>query len=482
MPDIKISSHRELFHFQSSTSRSGRPEHLPLKIAVLADLSGRPSASRPAPVLRRIDKDNFDSVFARLKVALNLPHHEQAVVFEEIEDLHPDYLYQKLPIFTRIEKFKQSLPKLSSAALSAELAALGIELDAPLETPEYSSEPSGLLDSVLDQQIQVPVSSSPFQTLIQDIVAPYTEDKRDPRVDELAAALDDLAGSLMRELLHSPAFRQCEASWRSLAWLNRVLDTDRENHLYALDLDAAGLAQEFSAEQTDLTETALFQLLVAQQNVAGGQPFDVIVLDTPLSADPESLRLLSAMGGIASAAGATLLADGRALLGGEHWFEHLEQKTSPPVLQPALADLWQTLRSQAYAAQMYLSAPGYMVRLPYGANTRSCDVLAFEELVDTIPTKSYLWGNGAYILCRVMSENRGLVESAGSSACRTVIEGLPVHVQNVHGESMVMPPAEVYLSDRQVASLNNLGFTALRSVLHRDALMVDAWCSLSSIE
>lgn len=482
MPDIKISSQRELFEFQTSASRPNKSENQPLKIVVLADLSGRPLEDRSAPVLRRIDKDNFDSVFAGARVALNLPHHDQPLKLEEFDDLHPDFLYQKHPVFERIRELKRQLPNIRTGSdLQNELAELGIRYEATAVAPQEIPEGAGLLDSVLEQHTHAPTQRSPVQALIEGIVAPFAEAKRDPQIAEIATALDALANALMQELLHSPAFKQCEASWRSLAWLNRALDTDRQCQLYVVDVHPSELRQAGSDKQTDFTQTLLYQLLVDQPRVAGGQPFDAIVLDTPLVADAQSVQLISAMGALAGAAGAILLGDGRALVGGADWHQYLEQK-SCPVLQSPLAEQWQVLRTQAAAAQTFLSAPGCLLRLPYGAKTRSCEYLPFEELAESDSTENYLWGSGAYLLCCLLVENQGQVTPAASSAWQSVIEGLPMHVRTREGETEITPPAEVYLTDRETTLLRQWGFTALRSVQHRDAIQVDAWCSLAASE
>lgn len=478
MPDIKISNPREFFEFQASSVGAGKAGHQPLKIVVLADLSGRPLDDRPQATLRRVDKDNFDSVFARTQVSLRLPYHEQAFTFQSVDDLHPDHLYQHHPVFERIRALKSQLPQIRTGlALQAELANLGIELNDAPAAPRYTAESSALLDSVLAQPASLP-HYSPAQALIQDIVAPYVEAKRDPEVEKIADALDELACATLRELLHSPAFKQCEASWRSLDWLNRVLDTDRQCHLYVLDIHPHELMHVCSAEPSDFTQTNVYQMLVDHQAVAGGQAFDVFVLDTPLAADAQNLKLLSGLGDMANTVGATLLASGRSLLGGADWYKYLEKKTCP-VLQPPLSDLWRALCTQAAAAKTYLSAPGFLVRLPYGPKTRSCEYLPFEEFTDSDSAESYLWGNGAYLLCMLLAERAGRASSSEGRVRQSVIEGLSMHVQKVEGDTLITPPAELYLSDREAAQLNSWGFTVLRSVLHRDAVTVDNWCSLA---
>jgi type VI secretion system protein ImpC len=76
---------------------------------VLADFSGRPSRARTGNRLANsrillVDRDNFDSVPAKLGSEVNLPiggNSALTVRFSELEDFHPDRLFERTEMFRR---------------------------------------------------------------------------------------------------------------------------------------------------------------------------------------------------------------------------------------------------------------------------------------------------------------------------------------------------------------------------------------------
>ena len=75
----------------------------PFRVLLAGDFSGRSwRENDPAPfVPKRIDRDNFDDVLASMKIRLNL--HGISLPVRELEDFHPDRIYQ-LPLFEEIDK------------------------------------------------------------------------------------------------------------------------------------------------------------------------------------------------------------------------------------------------------------------------------------------------------------------------------------------------------------------------------------------
>jgi type VI secretion system protein ImpC len=84
-------------------------EGTPFRIALLADFSGRPSRARTGNRLANsrtllVDRDNFDSVPAKLGSEVNLPiggNSALTVRFSELEDFHPDRLFERTEMFRR---------------------------------------------------------------------------------------------------------------------------------------------------------------------------------------------------------------------------------------------------------------------------------------------------------------------------------------------------------------------------------------------
>src|SRR5436309_14989216 len=86
----------------------------PFRILLLGDFSGaapRPPAGWKA---RAIDRDNFEEVMARVGPAFS------GMRFREMDDFHPDRIYQENPLFQRLRDVRQ---KLEEPATFAEAAA-----------------------------------------------------------------------------------------------------------------------------------------------------------------------------------------------------------------------------------------------------------------------------------------------------------------------------------------------------------------------
>ena len=123
-----------------------RPDsETPFRVAILGDFSGRENRAvldarlqGRKPVL--IDRDNFEDVMARLAPELHLPLGGPGgpripVRFRELNDFHPDHLYESLKIFQAVlvrsrerpracvgtSAWPRDIPALRARALRAEL-------------------------------------------------------------------------------------------------------------------------------------------------------------------------------------------------------------------------------------------------------------------------------------------------------------------------------------------------------------------------
>src|SRR5688572_25992573 len=96
-----------------AVAKSARPAQKTrsFRIAVLGDFSARANrgeletgAALAARKALKVDVDNFDEIIERLGLKLTLPIGDASVEIEiaNLDDLHPDQLYGKLPIFSEL--------------------------------------------------------------------------------------------------------------------------------------------------------------------------------------------------------------------------------------------------------------------------------------------------------------------------------------------------------------------------------------------
>ena len=97
----------------------------PFRILVAGDFSGGTGKNRRTI---EIDRDNFDAVMERVAPELSLPFGSGDVVlkFRELDDFHPDRLFQNLAPFQKLRELRAGLedgsiapPPLASASASA---------------------------------------------------------------------------------------------------------------------------------------------------------------------------------------------------------------------------------------------------------------------------------------------------------------------------------------------------------------------------
>ncbi|MDQ3997930.1 MAG: type VI secretion system contractile sheath small subunit, partial [Gemmatimonadota bacterium] len=121
------------------------------RIAVLGDFSGRTNrglvetgralaARRPV----RVDRDNVDDVIARFAPELHLSFGDAqtGVRFSELDDFHPDRLYERLPAFRALRETRER------AAAPVPLGEIGRQ-GGRASTGRAAGPPGNLLDEIL---------------------------------------------------------------------------------------------------------------------------------------------------------------------------------------------------------------------------------------------------------------------------------------------------------------------------------------------
>ncbi len=462
-------------------------------MVILADFSGRDHSASGSSLSQRkivaIDRDNFDDVFAQFKVQCDLPLADEPVVFTELDDMHPDFIYEHVPLF---EKFRQLKRKLKSPSSFAEAAAKidqwgTAEPSVPAASRAgavSSDDPAAsLLDDIL--ALGAPTQAGkPFdvQALLRDIASPYLSPKPDPKLDDYVRTVDEASSSLMRKLLHHHRFQALESAWRSLYLLVRRLETDEQLKLHIVDVSRQALLDD-AANHESFEQTQLYQLLVGNRQAMGISPFSVILADAIFGPNEPDLKALATIGEVAREIDAVFIA------GGSEQFAGCESLATTPsrddwnlVLPEPIQAQWQALRTTPQAQHITLVAPRFLGRMPYGKKTSSIDSFDFEELPSGGRHPYYLWCCGAWLLSLLLAENYSKA-SQGSVAEVNEIDGLPLHVYyDDDTEAQITPCAEVMMLDASASALRAAGLLPIRSVLNKDSVVIPSVCSISKLK
>lgn len=473
------------------------------RVAVVGDFSGRASrklcepqtiAARPA---HRVRKDNFELLFERMQVGVQLPLMEEPLWLLEYDDLHPDYLYQRIPLFQQFIDFEKQLltpSEFSRAADEIQRWCPEISTQAPPQKLQgEASSAKSMLDAILSggysgqhlERHQEKKSSDQVGTkvqvdqLIKDIVAPYVQQKPDANQAVYLDAVTQASSEAMRKIMHHSDFRQLEASWRSLHLLLRRLDDHPEMELHLIDISKAEVLADLAQAESDLEQSELFKCLVEREAVAGAAPYNLILGDYFIADEERDLHMLIDLATMAEAAGSAVVLGGDTRLAGcaslagsmdpDDWHYPLSQD---------FAQSWQAVREYQACEHVALAAPRFMLRLPYGADTARTENFSFEELTPESGHQYYLWGNGAYLLA--LSLCREFVASGKPTAVsEDRFCDLPLHLRKLPQGQWLTPCAEVLMTDRAARRFQSTGLSTLRSVQGRDEILLPKLQSLS---
>ncbi len=475
-----------------------RTPNTAMRILMLGDLGGKSNSglsvndnSAADWSIIRIDIDNFAAVMSRIapKLQLQLGNDTSPaipIIFRQMEDFHPDTLFQKLEIFQGLSQIRDRLRNPATFAEAAEELRNSIQfsLATPVQEQTHAAvkptieDDAATFDRLLGARSRDREESSRISTetvasnYIKNIVAEYIIPDAPPFKDIYIKAVDDTISAKMRELLHHPDFQALEAAWRSLNMLVTSLETGENLSLHLLDVTKEALFTDLSSAGENLQASRFYSLLVEQGvDTFGGEPWSLMVGNYTFSASAEDVNLLAALGVVASHVGGPFLAavdpnvlGCRSLIDSpdSHDWLGMEQE---------VAQRWQALRHSSAALWLGLALPRLLMRMPYGRDTEPVERFEFEEILPAqVQHQAFLWGNPAFycalLIARSFSE-RGWSMQLGDYL---EIDDLPAYIIEEHGESALQPCAEVCLSDKAMEKILDQGIMSFIS--HRRSNIV----------
>ncbi len=472
-----------LGNFSGSHSNQNSDEAIPIDLAGIANRK-----------LLEVDRDNFDELFATLDVQLNLPIADEPILFSELDDLHPDYLYERIPLFDKVKSLKRRLKSADTFAAAAKEinlgdAAIRSETSEPAEPfqPSKSSEAApvsspddseSLLDALLGSQkgkTSATISAAgeiDVSRLVKDIFAPYVIQRPDPRQDEYLAAADQAAAHLMRKVLHSSDFQQLEATWRGLYLLVRRAVTDTDLKIYIADLSQEELAAAATAG-TDLEQSPLYKLIVDKRATVGGTPFSLVMADYRFSDSALDAQMLGHCADLAEQIQAPLITNGHERMAGCDSLAKTPDTDDWDYSTDAeFQTLWNQVRNQSGARFLGVTCPRFMVRLPYGKRTSPTEKFAFEELPEQLPHEFYCWANSGWLVVLLIAQHRQELGRQFTLGRIQEVDRLPLHTYDDDGEPTIKPCAEMLMTDRTATRLLQAGLMPVRSITNKNAVLV----------
>lgn len=481
------------FNLGTSPARDAcrREPESPLRILVIGDFSGRGTGAvgdvgdyatrRPL----RVDIDVFDQVLRKIAPRYRTSGGD-ALDFNDIDDFHPDTLYRRLPVFEKLRDLRQRLQNTSTFAEAAE--AFRAEVQPVATQPAAAPQQGGgekdedTLSRLLGGSGAAPrPASGPkagLDAFIRGIVAEHITPDAPPHQPQYVAAADAAIGAQMSAILHAPQFQALEGLWRGTYWLVSNLELGEELQLSILDATKAELLQDAVRAGNDLTRSTTYKTLVEAAQVAGAEPWSLIVGAYEFDAGGEDVALLATLGAIAANAGAAFIGSASPALAGADSYASADASAwSKP--EGAAYEAWQALRHSAMASHIGLAAPRMLLRMPYGKSTDPVTSFDFDELGTARSHDHYLWGSGALACALLIGRaftQRGWDMEPGDELD---VDDLPAHSFVEDGEKHMQACAETYLSERAGQALIERGLIPLLSYANRNAVRVMRFQSIA---
>lgn len=466
---------------QGNKEKSGnsQPPSGAMNILFLGNMGG--SKSRPSAI--PIDRDDFEEIMAKLDIQIPIGEGTNkafTIPIRELDDFHPDQLYDSLEVFQRLRQLRRQLNNPNTFQAAAEEIrgwlvespqaeeSVSKEDTSPTEEINTDIQPSGsLLDSILDAAPKVNTSrpqTSLVDQLITEVVRPYIVEAEDPNKDKYIQAVDSALTDQMRAILHDPRFQEIEAAWQGLYFLVRRLETDSKLKLFLLHSDKESIAQklsELNSKQPD------FQ-------------WSLIVGNSSFSANQPDLNVLSAIGNSAQLLNAPFLASGNSsFVGLTEFTDNIGPEEWPTELTHQQD--WNTLRESDAARYIGLTAPRFIARYPYGKKSSPVDSFDFEELSPHPVHREYLWGNGAVLLAYMIGSAFSRDGWQLNPNEQNRIGGLPTHhYEDEYGDRVMKPCAEINLTSRGSDMILAQGLIPIFSVRDEDSVQAGKLASIAT--
>ena len=485
------------FRAGSARRRDPDPDEGCLRVAFLGDFSGRDNqcrAGRPSrPRARssyRVEAGTLDAVMAALQPRLELalgdpPAPVVALEFRELDDFHPEALYDRLELCAALRQLRDRLQNPATFAAAAALlsglasapSGVGPAAGGPPAPPVSPPPPAagGSLAELLTKPAQAPPAfapglsrGGPADSLIRAAVGPYVLPRPEARLPECLGQVDAALTGRLRAVLHHPDFQALESLWRGVDFLLRRVDADRVD-VHLVDVGRAELP---AALAQDGQPPGWLQAWLGEARTAtsGEAPWGLLIGGFAFGPAPEDSALLSALGTAAQRVGAPFLAAARPELLGAASALDLPTPTAWTAVSRESAAAWEALRASGSATYLGLAAPRFLLRLPYGAKGDPVARFGFEELTAPSAHHEYLWGNPALLCACALAETYVAEGRVGPAQGAYEAADLPYFAYREDGESRVLPCAEVWLPDRVAERLLEEGIMPVQSMRGRDAV------------
>ncbi len=464
------------------------------RLAIFGDFSGRAArgvleigdalADR-RPIL--LDPDTVEDVIEGFATELVLPIGKDgagvAVKLGELDDLHPDELYENVELFSELVGLRAQLASGATAEHATRtLRAWGEKHGAAVAPQRATSSgnavPADLRLSDFQKLIGDTTATlarpSPIADLLARVVGPHIRAVPDADAVAMQSAVDEALSAAMRLILHHPEFQSVEAQWRSLDLIARSIETDDTLDVMLYDISAEEIAADLAVAD-DLATSGIARLLTESllddENGRGG--YSALIGLYTFEETPPHAEILGRIARVAAHVDAPFFtAISPTFLDVEKQDRH-----------PLVASAWDTLREMPEARHLGVVSPRFLLRRPYGAKSEPIYEFTFEEFTMAEGLGGMLWANPVVLVAILLA--RSFRENGASMNLGSIMSlgDIPYHfVTDSYGDQVALPCTERNLTLDKVEKATVRGYMSVVSIKGRDDVRLTSFQSLGGGE
>jgi type VI secretion system protein ImpC len=346
------------------------------------------------------------------------------------------------------------------------------EKEQTVSPEEQTTEAPSLLDDIVTATRLKPkdegysLAKRGVEALIAQLVEPGREVEKVSKatVDEMIAEIDKKLSLQVDAILHHLDFQKLESAWSSLKFLVDKTDFRENIRLELLNASKEDLLEDFE-DAPEITKSGLYKTFyTAEYGQFGGKPYGNIIANYELGPGPQDIKLLQHVASVSAMAHAPFIAAAGPEFFGLDDFNGLpNMKDLRSIFEGPQYIKWQSFRESEDARYVALTLPRFLLRLPYGPDTKPVKAFNYEEDVSA-SHEHYLWGNTAFAFASRITDSfakyrwcTNIIGPLGGGA----VEDLPVHQFESMGAIQTKIPTEVLISDRREFELAEEGFISL---------------------
>ncbi len=283
-------------------------------------------------------------------------------------------------------------------------------------------------------------------------------------VDQMIATIDQKLSAQLDTILHDDTFQQMESAWRGLKFLVDKTDFRQNIKIEMLSTSKDELLADFD-DAPEIVRSGLYRhVYTAEYGQFGGQPVGAVITNFDYGPGAQDIKLLQYMASVGAMSHAPVIGAASTEMFGVDQFEELANlKDLQSIFEGPKYAKWNSFRQSEDARYVGLTAPRFLLRLPYGPESNPVKSFNYEE-ASAGTTANYLWGNAAYAFATRLTDSfaqfRWCPNIIGPQSGGAV-ENLPLHTFEAMGQLQSKVPTEVLISDRREYELAEQGFIAL---------------------